>query len=956
MLKLNHLIGFGASFAVPALPVTPALPTFWAGPSNSTTGTPLTTAVTIPAAANRMLIVAVAIPLRNATGATVDSVDLSGVPMIRLGADRILVDGANQNLLSLWYLIGPRVGAGNINVFRTTGTALRTLIGVTVFTNARQVAPTVIGELQDPVNRASYSLSASTTAANSAVLGVFSSNTSGTGRVITLAAGNDTEVSRIYPTGTAAFLALEYTPMDVAGADSSTWNVDIDLANVIYTKIQIEGAPPETYVPIYYVSPTGSDSNSGTSPATAMRTFASLASVVQPGDQVLLERGQRHRPASFAASRTLFQTITAGTSLNPIRIGTYGSGARPVLSGDVLVTAWSPVTSPEVFGNPNAASIEKMTSPPTLHGQQFPTAGDRMMYPAQWPLSSNDAVDYSSSGGGAFNFYDSTTFTARVTRTGTGPFTITITDPAIAARYGTNNLIGYRVVFARAGNQTGEGTITAYNSGTSTITFVAAGDAEVPGSSPTFYWAIRFHPLDIQRPGQYAWLLDVSNNLVNLCGWFTAGDRGVTHCDTIFSTNHSHYQFNDVDFQRVAAQTLTAGCSFISQPSSGGVTDNLSVTNFAMSQAYSPDRGAFISGNNVSSTGDDWIIRDGVMSEFWTNGGIRYNQANRLLVERVEQDGGGRTNLYLDWPGATLRDISGDNNQSVHGNGVATYQRSETSLIERASFMNCQNPIASQVGTPKVAGTPKTNIFRNIVASLARNVDGSTDGFYACRWDGGDVDTLVERSLLLNTSFWSSGAGPNTGMTIRRAVLGRAEFTSGGVNGMTFDRVLICATSGSVPNLAALTSAGATVTNCELDATQVWNGCPTLKMQRFMTWASGAPGSEVYEEVLIGPLSEDWRIPPFGTISAMVDLLLSRTQVFAQHQAGRTIGVVKRTRPGSSLSLPALGDNALFGLVNGYLFPVAALPGGTYSVVIRETNAAATNGPTRDTLLAIVAI
>ncbi len=87
---------------------------------------------------------------------------------------------------------------------------------------------------------------------------------------------------------------------------------------------------------IYYVSAIGNDSNSGTSPAQAWRTVQraqQVAGSLQPGDQVLFERGGVY-PGQL--------TITSsGSANNPIQISAYGNGERPIISGSIPVTGWT---------------------------------------------------------------------------------------------------------------------------------------------------------------------------------------------------------------------------------------------------------------------------------------------------------------------------------------------------------------------------------------------------------------------------------------------------------------------------------------------------------------------------------------------------------------------------------------------------------------------------------------
>lgn len=87
---------------------------------------------------------------------------------------------------------------------------------------------------------------------------------------------------------------------------------------------------------IYYVSPTGNDSNNGTSQSTPWRTIARVQQLeyyFQPGDQVLFQRGGTY-PGQININAN-------GTSASPIIIGAYGTGAMPEISGGIPVTGWT---------------------------------------------------------------------------------------------------------------------------------------------------------------------------------------------------------------------------------------------------------------------------------------------------------------------------------------------------------------------------------------------------------------------------------------------------------------------------------------------------------------------------------------------------------------------------------------------------------------------------------------
>ncbi len=85
----------------------------------------------------------------------------------------------------------------------------------------------------------------------------------------------------------------------------------------------------------YYISHNGNDANSGTSPDQAWRTIAryqQMMYTLQPGDQVLFERGGIY-PG-------IVDVPVSGSASQPIVIGAYGNGEKPVISGGVPVNNW----------------------------------------------------------------------------------------------------------------------------------------------------------------------------------------------------------------------------------------------------------------------------------------------------------------------------------------------------------------------------------------------------------------------------------------------------------------------------------------------------------------------------------------------------------------------------------------------------------------------------------------
>ena len=87
---------------------------------------------------------------------------------------------------------------------------------------------------------------------------------------------------------------------------------------------------------VYYIdASSGSDSNTGTSSTSAWRTISKINdSSFQPGDQILFKRGESWNENLVFPS--------SGNASNPILIGAYGTGDKPVINGmQVVNLSWS---------------------------------------------------------------------------------------------------------------------------------------------------------------------------------------------------------------------------------------------------------------------------------------------------------------------------------------------------------------------------------------------------------------------------------------------------------------------------------------------------------------------------------------------------------------------------------------------------------------------------------------
>jgi len=79
----------------------------------------------------------------------------------------------------------------------------------------------------------------------------------------------------------------------------------------------------------YYISPAGDDHNPGTSPSNAWQTISKVNSWdFKPGDRILFQGGQT------LAGNLVFTAKDAGTSRNPVTVGSYGERRATIRAGN----------------------------------------------------------------------------------------------------------------------------------------------------------------------------------------------------------------------------------------------------------------------------------------------------------------------------------------------------------------------------------------------------------------------------------------------------------------------------------------------------------------------------------------------------------------------------------------------------------------------------------------------
>ena len=136
--------------------------------------------------------------------------------------------------------------------------------------------------------------------------------------------------------------------------------------------LRVEDLEGRTMLSTFYVSPTGSDTNSGTSSSSPWQTIGKvdsrLATGLNPGDRVLFQGG-----GTFSGNLSLSGN-DGGAAGNPVTIGTYGTGTATVDAGTgtgilldgasyvaisnlVLVGSSSPVTSEGIYLEGSSSNV-----------------------------------------------------------------------------------------------------------------------------------------------------------------------------------------------------------------------------------------------------------------------------------------------------------------------------------------------------------------------------------------------------------------------------------------------------------------------------------------------------------------------------------------------------------------------------------------------------------------------
>jgi len=126
----------------------------------------------------------------------------------------------------------------------------------------------------------------------------------------------------------------------------------------------------EVNATVYYISATGNDLSTGTSPSEPWQTITKMNTVVPsllPGDQILFKKGD-----TFYGNLIISKSGTLG---NEIIIGSYGSGNLPIITGRKIITGWT-LFSGNVYRAPVTDSVYMLyCSKKLMTIARFPNTG-----------------------------------------------------------------------------------------------------------------------------------------------------------------------------------------------------------------------------------------------------------------------------------------------------------------------------------------------------------------------------------------------------------------------------------------------------------------------------------------------------------------------------------------------------------------------------------------------------
>lgn len=422
----------------------------------------------------------------------------------------------------------------------------------------------------------------------------------------------------------------------------------------------------------YYLSPSGSDDAPGTSAQQPWRTLARAQrafdeGTIGPGDELLLARGGRFTGALTIAGRH-------GAAGAPIRIGAYGDGPAPVISGLAALTDWADLGD----GRWRATCAPCAAQPRLLllDGAAQPLA--------RWPNA--DGPD------GGYRFYQS--FAGQRS----------ITDAGLA---GGPGWVGGELVLRTHAWILDRLPIVGQQGGTLTL----GADSSYP-IIPGFGYFIQNHPAALDRHGE--WLYDPATRQVTIRLDTPPASHQIAVsavADLLNIHDSSHLQLHDLQIQGADAVNLSVRRSqelTIARVVSADAGDQgvELIESQRVALRDSSIRDALNHGLRAVDCADcivegNLITRVALLAGMGQGGDGQYNAVQfggpRAIFQRNQVREAGYLGVDVRGPALVRHNlIAGFNRVKIDGGGIYTYQNRDVQIVE--------NIVLDGRGSP--AGTP----------------------------------------------------------------------------------------------------------------------------------------------------------------------------------------------------------------------------------------------------------
>ncbi len=338
----------------------------------------------------------------------------------------------------------------------------------------------------------------------------------------------------------------------------------------------------------------------------------------------------------------------------------------------------------------------------------------------------------------------------------------------------------------------------------------------------------------------------------------------------------------------------------------------------------------------------------GISTGLAINGPIRVDEGTNLV--RLA----GRVNGFTSVGGSIAP------SDKVHDNGtVFGYQDARGLTISGGIISGQTNPLAAQWET--VGGATYGSLFRSVsnfwFSGRPNRAGSAWASVYTLRLDDGFQDCTMDRVVALGfASYLGSGGLSHSGALFARTVIENFIYATGALTGVTFRNIVFRRSPGILATMAALPTPP-TLISC-VEVTGGFAGTITDPEWFALTRNSTNTGNEVVSpwfdpECPTAGGGKGLSLPAYGSPITLRGPGINAASLRRGQDIGFMVCEFIPQDPLAVMTLPSgLGDNnrvALNALTGTQVtFAVACPNQANLTLVVRETYAGATNGPSQD--------